>query len=73
MSRFVELNNTPVDLNHFVSHWQRFYADDDKLYLDNIRNGFHITTDCLIALMKWKAQGRFPERYKAFAKAIPPN
>jgi hypothetical protein len=71
MAGFVELTHQRVNVRQFVSYWRQFYNDDDKVYFDNINVGADLTTDNLIALLNWKAQGRF-KLAENFARAITP-
>jgi hypothetical protein len=70
MSNFVTLSFDPASPTEFVEFWRRAYRGKVAIYDQNIRADQPLSTDNVIALMRWKA-GRFGDAAERFARAVP--
>jgi hypothetical protein len=69
MSCFSVLALPDADVQEFVRFWSSRYRDSDDAYDSNIHLGEELTGDNVVALLDWKAQGRFP-RSKDYGTAV---
>jgi hypothetical protein len=70
MSNFVTLSFDPASPTEFADFWRRAYRTKVATYDENIRADQLLSTDNVVALMRWKA-GRFGDAAERFARAVP--
>jgi hypothetical protein len=71
MSNFVTLSFDPASPTEFVEFWRRGYRAKVATYDQNIRENQPLSTDNVVALMRWKAGNRFAAAAEGFARAVP--
>lgn len=70
VNNFPKFSLAAASVPDFVDSW-RSYAPSDDIYASNINHGGAVTTDNVVALMKWKAGPRFQAKAEEWARAVP--